>query len=104
MVIVILGKFPGAQQLMILQRLPTVLDRIKGGVEDDAVGVQMRVKRPRGVVGEQSGGKIAGETFFPDTTCPNAGGGKFLKFPERSFDRPPMRRQYPFVFTEESND
>ena len=48
------GKLSRAQQFVVLQRLPTILHRVKSSVEHNAVRVQMRIKRARGVVGEQA--------------------------------------------------
>src|SRR5208283_3160499 len=44
-IIDILGKFSGAKKLVIFQRLPAVFHRVKRGVENNAVRVQMRVER-----------------------------------------------------------
>ena len=59
MVISVLGEFSGAKQLVILKRLPAVFDGIKGCVEDNAMGMQMRVKGARRVVREQRRRHIA---------------------------------------------
>lgn len=44
-VIGILGKLPGAQQLVVLKRPPPILGGVERCVEHDAVRVQVRVKR-----------------------------------------------------------
>ena len=43
MIINILGKFSGAQQFMVLEGFPTVLNRVERRIEDNAVGVQVRI-------------------------------------------------------------
>ena len=44
-IIDILGKLSGAKKLVIFQRLPAVFHRVKRGVENNAVRVQMRIER-----------------------------------------------------------
>ena len=76
-------ELPGAQQLVILERLPAVLDRVIRRVEDDAMRVQMRVERAGGLMGKQGGNEIACQPVALLATHADASGGKRLEFPER---------------------
>ena len=59
MVIDILDKLLGGEHLMVLQCLPLLLDRIKRGVEHDAMTVQVRVQRAGGIVPEHGRHQVA---------------------------------------------
>ena len=61
MIIDVLDVFLRRHHVVILQRLPPLLCVIVCGVEDDAVRVQMRVERTRGIVLEKSGDDVARE-------------------------------------------
>ena len=100
-VIDILGKLPGTQEFKIFQCLPTVFHRVKRGVENNAVRVQMRVQRAGGFVGEQRGGKIAGQTAIPGTSQTNPSGGEFFKFLQGTAHRPRMGIENAFIRAEE---
>ena len=58
-VINILGKFSGTQKFIVLEGFPTILNRIKGRIEDDAVRMQMRIKRAGGVMSEPGRCEVA---------------------------------------------
>ena len=101
MIINVLGKLSGAQQFKIFQRLPAVFHRIKGGVENNAVRVQMRVEGTRGVVLEQGGHEIAGQTFVAGTSNADSGRGKSLKYFQGCLNGPFMRLKNPVVIAQE---
>lgn len=51
-IINILGKFPGAQQFIILEGFPAIFNRVEGRVENNTVRVQMGIKRAGRIVGK----------------------------------------------------
>jgi hypothetical protein len=71
-VIGVLGKFPGAQQFVILQCLPMILNRVERGVENNAVRVEVRIESARRVMCEQGDSKVAGQTVALHATNSNS--------------------------------
>ena len=101
MVIDVLGKLAGAQEFKIFERLPAIFHRVKRGVENNAVRVQMRIKRAGSFMGEQRGGKITGQSVAPCTLQPKACGSKFFKFPQRTAHRPTVCSKNAFIRAKE---
>ena len=105
MIIDILGKFSGPQQFVVLQRLPAILNRIKGRIEDDAMRVQMRVEGAGGVMSESRRREIACETGRsappPIRTRVAA---KASNSRNADLHRPRMGFKNSLVFTQESRD
>ena len=62
-VIGVLDEFPGTQKFVVLERFPALLGWVERRVEDDAMGVQMRVERARGIMGEQCRREIFGQSI-----------------------------------------
>ncbi len=61
-----------------LQRLPSFLGRIPSGVEDDEVGVQLRVECAGRVMPEDGCRNLSGRAFGTTPVFPKAGGGDAL--------------------------
>src|ERR1700693_1001240 len=59
MVIDVLDELLGKEHVMVLQRLPAMLDWIERGIEHDAMGVQMWIEGARRVVTEHRSHDVA---------------------------------------------
>ena len=67
------------ESFLITPTWKAILNRIKGGIENDAVRMQMRVEGTRRVMREQGRNEIFGETVTLRPIHPNTGRGKCLK-------------------------
>ena len=103
-IVSVLGKPSGAQQFVILERLPTILHRVKSGVEYDAMRVQMGIKGTRSIVREQRSHEVAGQTVALFPTGTDARCRKRLEFPQRRPDRPRVRFQNSLILAHQSRD
>jgi hypothetical protein len=103
MVISVLGEFSGAKQLVILERLPAIFGSIKGCIEDNAMGMQVRIKGARRVVREQRRRHIASLPVKISATHPDTRGGKRFKFTQGRPDSAIMRLNDATVFTGQRN-
>lgn len=104
MVVSVFGKFPCSQQFVVLQRLPTVLDRIERRVEDNTVRVQMRIKGTGGFMREQRRGEVARAPIALRSTRANSSGSKRLEFTECRLHRPRMGLKNANVLAKKSHE
>jgi len=100
----VLGKFPGPQQFVILERLPPAFHRVERRVEHNAVRMQMRIEGARRVVCEQRRNEVPGHPVVLCATRSNASGSERLEFPQRGTHSARMGFKNPFVFTQQSRD
>ena len=56
----ILSKLPCAEQFVVLEHFPAILDRVECRIKSNAVRVRMRVERAGRVIREQCRSKVAG--------------------------------------------
>ena len=103
-VIDVLDKFPRLQHLVVLQRLPAVLLRIRRRIEDNAMRVEVRVERVGSVVCEQRGHEILSHTQAIRTVSPDARGGELLELDQRHVQCLVMRVNNPFVLRNQGQD
>ena len=96
-----LDVFPRPQHFVILQRLPFLFGFIKRGVEDDAMRVQVGIKRAGGIMGEQAGHHIAGEPCIIGLVFANASRGEGFKFFERDLNGTLMGGNDSFVIRQQ---
>jgi hypothetical protein len=76
MIVGVLGELLGAQEILVLEGFPPVLDRVPSGIEDDGVGVEMRIQRPGGLVGEEGADEIPSGSIGVGTVDSDSGRGK----------------------------
>ena len=73
----------GAEHIARLQCLPTLFFLVPGGVEQDEMRMQLRIKRARRGMQEGRADQIAGDTIlFLNATFANPCGGERFKFPD----------------------
>ncbi len=104
MVIDIFHELLRGQHFVIVQRLPAALVGIVGGVEDNAVRVQMRVQSARGFMIKERGDDVSGQTIRTLQLSMHLHGGEAFEFPHGSAYRRTMRRHNPTVIRDESRD
>ena len=90
MVINVFNELLRHEHVVVLERLPLFLDRIKGRVEHDAMTVQMRVERARGVMPENGRYYVARGPVGTLAVLPNTCGRQRLQLVQRRRDRPVM--------------
>src|SRR5439155_8923130 len=95
MIIHILHVLAGTEHVVVLQRLPTAFSGVEAGVEHDAMGVQMRVQRPGGVMSELRGHDVLCTPVITSSLSAEAHRGKLLKFLQRDLYGTMMRLDQP---------
>jgi hypothetical protein len=79
MVVGVLGELLGAQEILVLEGFPPVLDGVPSGIEDDGVGVEMGIQRAGCLVGEEGADEIPGGSIGVGTLDSDSGRGKGLE-------------------------
>src|SRR5205809_5737551 len=86
-----LDELSGTQHLVVLKRLPTLFHRIERGVEQNAVGVQVRVQRSRGGVREYCPNEVRCPPGVVGALTTDSSASEMLQLRKSHLQRPLMR-------------